>query len=93
MTPEETIAEHQEQSRARLRWFVIACATGSVSALLFWLFTDTDYSPWNAWLLGWGFVFIPAFIKISSRKDLVSMREVMKAKRQLSGGDGLTNLR
>lgn len=87
MPPEETIAKHREQSRARLRWFVIACATGSISAFLFWLFTDTDYSPWNAWLVGWGFVFIPAIITISLRKDLVSTREAMKARRELASSE------
>ena len=83
MTREETIQAYQAQSRVRLAWFLIALAVGTVAAVAFHLVSDWEYPAWNIGLLAWGIAFMPIFLVMAFSKELVSVREVMKARREL----------
>ena len=88
MTPEETIQAYQAQSRLRLAWFLIALAVGVVAAVAFYLVSDSEYPAWNIGLLAWGIAFMPIFLVMAFSKKLVSIREVMSARRELADREG-----
>ena len=72
----------------RLAWFLIALAVGVVAAVVFHLVSDSEYPAWNIGLLAWGIAFMPIFLMMAFGKKLVSIREVMKARRELADHKG-----
>jgi hypothetical protein len=81
-TPEETIALYLKQRRFRLRLVGVALAVAIVAGAV-WQVLGYALPSWKITLLAGGFVFFPVFFWQSSRKDYVSTRDALRARREL----------
>ena len=72
----------------RLAWFIIALAVGAVAAVVFHLVSDSEYPAGSIGLIAWGVAFMPMFFMMAFSKKLVSIREVMRARREIVDREG-----
>lgn len=83
MDPLTTLKAYRAQAVRRALWFLIAAAFGLVAALAFRYGTDFTYPAWRIGILAWGLVFLPWFFIKGSRKNSLSMKDAVKAYKEI----------
>jgi hypothetical protein len=84
MTPEEIIGTYQRQQRSRIRWFIIAAIIACVTAAVAKYALGSAYPWWRLAVLVWGLLYVPWFVAQAYRKDNISIRAAMNARRELT---------
>ena len=83
VTSEEIIQTYRRQQRARIRWFVLAAVLGCVTAAVAKYALGSAYPWWRLAVLVWGLLYVPWFVAQAYRRDSISLREVLRARREL----------
>ena len=82
MTPTDIIQAYRRQQRQRLRWFAIALGAGLLATLAAQL-GGLAYPAWRIGLIAFSLAFWPWFFVHVFSKGYVSMREALRARKEL----------
>ena len=81
--PEKIVAAYRRQALRRLAWFVLAVVLGCGTAAVAKYVLGSAYPWWWLAVLVSGLLYVPWFVAQAFRRDCVSLREVLRARKEL----------